>query len=67
MPSQLPSTDGAAVAVAEGGLRWIAGADGVPQEDWPAFAGLLRLEAIHRAQAGNLADMDRIADALYER
>jgi alkylation response protein AidB-like acyl-CoA dehydrogenase len=57
----------AALAVAGGALRWIGGAGGVADGEWPAFAGGLGWSAIQRAQAGTLADMDQIADALYGR
>jgi len=33
----------------------------------PAFEANLGLSAIHRAQAGLIADMDYIADVLYNR
>ncbi len=51
----------AAMKVAEEGLRLVAGASpsGVPVD--------LPLDRIRAAQAGLLADMDRIADALYGR
>jgi alkylation response protein AidB-like acyl-CoA dehydrogenase len=48
----------AALAVGTDGLRWLAG---TPAQDL-AFA---RLPAIHAAQAGLLADLDAVADALY--
>lgn len=57
----------AALDVATGALRWVAGADGVAAGELPAFQAALGLEAIHAAQAGSLADMDRVADALYGR
>ncbi len=57
----------AALAVAETGLRWVAGADGVAGPEIGAFERSLGLPAIHRAQAGALADMDQVADALYGR
>jgi hypothetical protein len=53
--------------VAEEGLRWIRGADGVSEADLPAFETSLGLPAIHRAQAGLISDMDYIADVLYGR
>jgi alkylation response protein AidB-like acyl-CoA dehydrogenase len=58
---------GAALDVASQGLRWICGAGGVAEAELPAFEASLGLPAIHRAQAGLVADMDRIADALYGR
>ena len=57
----------AALKVAEEGLRWIRGADGVSEVDLPAFETRLGLPAIHRAQAGLISDMDCIADVLYGR
>jgi hypothetical protein len=45
----------------------VAGADGVAPGDFTGFESALGLAAIHRAQAGNLADMDRAAAALYGR
>jgi hypothetical protein len=57
----------AALEVAEGGLRVVRGADGVTPTDLPAFEIGLRIASIHAAQGGLLADMDRVADALYGR
>jgi len=57
----------AALKVAEEGLRWVCGADGVSEADVPAFETMLGLPAIHRAQAGLILDMDYIADVLYSR
>ncbi|HZT31231.1 MAG TPA: acyl-CoA dehydrogenase family protein [Bryobacteraceae bacterium] len=57
----------AALKVAEEGLRWIAGSGGVSDADMPAFEQSLELPAIHRAQAGLVADMDFAADVLYAR
>ena len=57
----------ASLKVAEEGLRWMAGAGGVSDADMPAFEASLGLPAIHRAQAGLIADMDFIADVLYGR
>ncbi len=50
----------AALKVAEEGLRWIASAG-------PAGIAALPLDQVHAAQAGLIADLDRIADALYGR
>jgi len=45
--------------VAHEGLKWIVGAGGeAPAVDWAA---------VYRAQAGLVADMDLVADALYGR
>jgi alkylation response protein AidB-like acyl-CoA dehydrogenase len=57
----------AAVKVAEDGLRWITAAGGVNATEMSAFEASLELPAVHRAQAGLLADMDYIADVLYGR
>ena len=57
----------AALKVAQDGLRWVAGAGGVPDAEMPAFEAALDLQAIHRAQSGLIADMDYIADVLYNR
>jgi alkylation response protein AidB-like acyl-CoA dehydrogenase len=57
----------AAARVASEGLRWSVGADGVPENERAAFEKALRLSEINGAQAGLLADMDYIADVLYER
>jgi hypothetical protein len=58
----------AVMKVAEEGARWIAAAaptGGAPATVDPAAA--LPLAAAHAAQAGLLADMDLVADALYAR
>ncbi len=54
----------AALKVAEEGLKWVTGsaADGQYLDE-----AALGLPAIHRAQAGLIADMDFIADVLYAR
>jgi len=57
----------AALKVTEEGLRWVVGAGGVTDAELPAFEANLGLSAIHRAQAGLIADMDYIADVLYNR
>ena len=57
----------AALKVAEGGLRWIIGAGGVSDADLAEFEASLGLPAVHRAQAGLVADMDYVADVLYGR
>jgi alkylation response protein AidB-like acyl-CoA dehydrogenase len=56
----------AAQDVAEQGLRWTVGADSSGR-DVAAGASAIGLAAIHAAQAGLLADMNRVADALYGR
>ena len=57
----------AALKVATDGLQWVTGAAGVSDSDMTAFETALRLPAIHRAQAGLVADMDYVADVLYGR
>ena len=54
----------AAMAIATDGTRWVAAAD---CGDLPAFEERLDVAAIHGAQAGMLADMQTVADALYAR
>ena len=56
----------AALDVAEQGLRWTVGADSSGR-DVSAGASAIGLAAIHAAQAGLLADMNLVADALYGR
>jgi len=48
-------------------LRWVVGAGGVSEADMAAFETNLGMPAIHRAQAGLIADMDFVADVLYGR
>jgi hypothetical protein len=50
----------AALKVAEEGLRWVIGAGS-------AGIASLPLEQVHAAQAGLIADLDRVTDALYGR
>ena len=57
----------AALKVAEEGLRLVVGAGGVSDADMSGFETSLGLPAIHRAQAGLIADMDYVADVLYGR
>ena len=57
----------AAMKVADDGLRYVTGAGGMGDAEMPAFEAALGLSAIHRAQAGLVADMDYVADALYGR
>ena len=53
----------AAYKVAHEGLRWVLGAS--QGADTAGFETGLRLDAIRAAQAGLVADMDSVADALY--
>ena len=57
----------AALRVAQMGLQAVIGAGGVSEQEIPAFESALGLTAIHRAQAGLIADMDFVADAIYGR
>jgi alkylation response protein AidB-like acyl-CoA dehydrogenase len=57
----------AALKVAQDGLQWVVGAGGVTDAELPAFEASLGLRAIRRAQAGLVADMDLVGDALYGR
>jgi len=57
----------AAHAVASEGLRWVVGADGVPSTELAAFEASLGAAAIRASQAGLVADMDRLAQRLYQR
>jgi len=57
----------AALKVGTEGVRWVVGAGGVRDAEMAAFEASLGLPAIHRAQAGLLADMDYVADVLYGR
>ena len=57
----------AALKVAEEGLRLVIGAGAVSDGEAAAFEASMQLPAIHRAQAGFIADMDFIADVLYNR
>ena len=57
----------AALKVAEEGLRLIAGAGGVSDAEMAGFETSLGMAAIHRAQVGLIADMDYIADVIYNR
>ncbi len=55
----------AALKVAEEGVRWVSGAadPGAAAQ----LVGTLPLEQVRAAQAGLLADMDTVADLLYDR
>ncbi|MCK5796772.1 MAG: acyl-CoA dehydrogenase family protein, partial [Deltaproteobacteria bacterium] len=57
----------AAAKIVHEGMRWIAGADGLDASEISAFGQALHLVEIHQAQAGMIADMNRIADAIYDR
>jgi acyl-CoA dehydrogenase len=55
----------AALEVGEESLRWVRGAEGTGEA--PPLDDALGLPRIHAAQAGLVADMDQVADALYGR
>jgi alkylation response protein AidB-like acyl-CoA dehydrogenase len=57
----------AAVKVGQESTRWLCGASGTTAADTADFVQKLNLAAIHNAQAGNLDDMDLLADVVYER
>ena len=57
----------ASLKVAEEGLRLIIGAGALNESEINSFEMNLGLPAIHRAQAGLIADMDHVADVLYNR
>ncbi len=57
----------AALKVAEEGLRYAIGAGGVGSIELTDFEAKVRLPEIHRAQQGLLADMDYLADVLFDR
>jgi acyl-CoA dehydrogenase len=54
----------AAMAIATDGIRWVASADG---GELDGLEQRLGLAAIHRAQGGQLADMQTVSEALYAR
>jgi len=56
----------AALTVGEEGLCWTLGSD-ASGRDVAAAESSIGLSSIHAAQAGLVADMDRVADALYGR
>jgi alkylation response protein AidB-like acyl-CoA dehydrogenase len=56
----------AALKVGEEGLRWVRGAAD-PSTDLRLLEGTLRLDDIRAVQAGLIADMDYVADVLYDR
>jgi hypothetical protein len=56
----------AARKIADEGLAHLVGAGGAG-DGHDELASSLGVPAIQRAQAGQLADMDRVADALYGR
>jgi alkylation response protein AidB-like acyl-CoA dehydrogenase len=57
----------AARKISGDGLAHLIGAGGGGDDGGDALAAALGAPAIRRAQAGQLADLDRVADALYRR
>lgn len=57
----------AALKIAQDGIRWVGGASPMNASDMAAFTQAINFSAIHAAQVGLMADMDKIADAVYER
>jgi alkylation response protein AidB-like acyl-CoA dehydrogenase len=53
--------------VGQEGVRWVAGSVDAGSADVAALLASIPHDAIRDAQAGLLADMDRVADALYGR
>jgi len=57
----------AAQKVGQEGVRWVAGSIDAGSADVAPLLATIPHDAIRAAQAGLLADMDRVADALYGR
>jgi alkylation response protein AidB-like acyl-CoA dehydrogenase len=57
----------AAQKIGQEGVRWVAGAVDAGSPDVAALLATIPHDAIRAAQAGLLADMDRVADILYDR
>ncbi len=57
----------AAQKVGQEGVRWVAGSIDAGSADVAPLLATIPHDAIRNAQAGLLADMDRVADALYGR
>ena len=57
----------AAMKVASDGMKVVAGAGAVSDEELPLFEAALSTTSIHRAQKGFGEDMDDVADVLYNR
>lgn len=58
---------GAALKVAEDGLRWLLGVNEPSAAGSDGLEMLLRLHDVHAAQRGLITDMDHVADALFGR
>ncbi|MBL0087595.1 MAG: acyl-CoA dehydrogenase family protein [Ideonella sp.] len=57
----------AAQKIGQEGVRWVAGSVDAGSADVAALLATIPHDAIRAAQAGLLADMDRVADILYAR
>src|SRR5512146_1979568 len=57
----------AALKVAADGWRLVAGAGGVPEAEMATAEARVKIPDIHRAQVGLLADLDYVADVLFDR
>jgi alkylation response protein AidB-like acyl-CoA dehydrogenase len=57
----------AAQKVGQEGVRWVAGSVGTESADVAPLLATIPHDAIRAAQAGLVADMDRVADVLYGR
>ena len=57
----------AAQKISQEGVRWVAGAVAAGSADVTPLLANIPHDAIRTAQAGLLADMDRVADELYGR
>ncbi len=57
----------AAHRAGEEGVRWVIGSVDAGSADVAPLLDTIPHDAIRRAQSGLLADMDRVADALYGR
>ena len=57
----------AAQKLGQEGVRWVAGSVDAASPDIAALLAGIPHDAIRAAQAGLLADMDRVADVLYDR
>jgi alkylation response protein AidB-like acyl-CoA dehydrogenase len=57
----------AAQKLGQEGVRWVAGSVDADSPNVTALLAAIPHDAIRAAQAGLLADMDRVADILYDR
>jgi len=48
-------------------MTWLRGAGGVADAEWTSFEATLGLSAVYAQQAGLIADMDAVGDAIYGR